>query len=51
MIILYPKAKKIQPGAVKKSIAKQSKANQTRTRNDIMLRPSGLEYYHDQSVR
>ena len=34
--------------------AKQSRINQTtlvRTRTDIMLRPSRLEYYHDQSVK
>ena len=41
-------------GAVKKGAAKQSRINQTilvRTRSDIMLWPSRLEYYHDQSVR
>jgi len=49
---LNPKAK--QPGGCKNGAAKQSRINQTtlvRTRSDIMLQPSGLEYYHDQSVK
>ena len=45
-----------QPGgAVKKGATTQSRINQTTRlvgmRNDIMLRPSRLKYYHDQFVK
>jgi len=42
-------------GAVKKGTAKRSRINQTtllvRTRSNVILQPSRLEYYHYQSVK